>query len=293
MKIIRASDLGFCMGVRRAVELAVAAAPSRPGERVYTLGALIHNPKVLAQLEGLGVKTLDFAQNAPPLENAVVIIRAHGISPLLEKELRESCYRVVDATCPKVKKNQLAAARLVKEGFRLFIAGEGKHAEIEGILGYANSEGAEGKALVVENAEGARQSAAELYEKDRSAKTAIIAQTTISEAEYSAIALAIKQYFPKLKIAKSICGATKARQQSLKKLLPQVDAVVVAGGKGSANTRRLLAIAEAGGKPAIIAEDALDLPAHFSAFETVGLCAGASTPDCVIGEIELSLKGRG
>jgi len=123
----------------------------------------------------------------------------------------------------------------------------------------------------------------------QSPKTALIAQTTISEEEYHAIGAVISRYFPILEIIPTICAATRERQDSLRELLSKVDAVIITGGKDSANTRRLLAIAQASGKPCAIVETANDIPPEFFRFETVGLAAGASTPDKVIESIHYSL----
>ena len=286
MEVIRAGVLGFCMGVRRAVELAAAEAEqTKKGECVYTLGPLIHNPKVLHELQGLGVKMLEEGRFQHGLAASAIIIRAHGISRQLQEELQGKGWRIVDATCPKVKASQLKAEALIRDGYKLFLAGEAKHAEITGILGYA----AGGFCEVVENAHYAQISAAKLYEKEKNAKTALLGQTTISEEEYDAIGRAIKKYFPAIKIIQTICGATKDRQNALRELLPHADAIIVAGGKESANTRRLFAIARDSGKPSAIAENAGDIPASFKGLNTIGLCAGASTPKSLIDEIEQEL----
>jgi 4-hydroxy-3-methylbut-2-enyl diphosphate reductase len=297
MIITRAKVLGFCMGVRRAVELANTQAES-PAEKVYTLGPLIHNPQALEDLKRRGVTILDEANLPDNLSDAVVIIRAHGISPRTEAELRRRGAAVVDATCPKVKASQLKAASLAKQGYRLFLAGEESHAEIAGILGYAKdaSDAAASKQFlqVVSNATEAQTAAERLLAEDNAlqngpSKTALLAQTTISDEEYQAIGEAISRYFPELEIIQTICAATKERQDSLRELLDKTDATVIVGGKDSANTRRLLAIAQASGKPCVIAETAADIPPDFFKLEAVGLSAGASTPDTVIDEIEKAL----
>jgi 4-hydroxy-3-methylbut-2-enyl diphosphate reductase len=286
MKVIRARVLGFCMGVRRAVDLTNAEAEKAAisGGQVYTLGPLIHNPEVLARLENRGVRAL----TQPPgnLSGSSIIIRAHGISPQAEENLRAGGGRVIDATCPRVKASQLKARALVRDGFSLFLAGEAQHAEIAGILGYASS----GFCAVVENAAKAEAEAAELYKRDRHAKTALIGQTTISEEEYRVIGEAVQKYFPFVEIVQTICAATKERQEALLELLEQADAVIIAGGKESANTRRLLAIAQERGKPCVLAENAAGIPEDFRGFGTIGICAGASTPDSVIEEIERELR---
>jgi 4-hydroxy-3-methylbut-2-enyl diphosphate reductase len=295
MKIIRARVLGFCMGVRRAVELAEAQAQTE-NSAVYTLGQLIHNPQVLANLEKQGIVTLNqnsFEQIPNNGKNCCVIIRAHGISPEAEKRLRGMECKIIDATCPNVKKNQLKTQELAHAGYSLFLAGESAHAEIEGITGYASSASSASGALfckVVINTEQAQTAAADLHKTKSNAKTALIGQTTISEDEYCNIGDEIKKYFPNLEVVNTICSATAERQQALRELLTAVDAVIIAGGKESANTRRLLAIAQESGKPCVMVEQVAEIPENFYSFNTVGLCAGASTPDSLIDEIEVSVK---
>jgi 4-hydroxy-3-methylbut-2-enyl diphosphate reductase len=303
--IVRAKVLGFCMGVRRAVKIAcnqlACNQAERPAGKVYTLGPLIHNPQALEDLQQRGVAILDEHDLPENLSGGIVIIRAHGISPKTEAELRKRGAKVVDATCPKVKASQLKAASLAKQGYRLFLAGEESHAEIAGIRGYVEDGWIQGNHAdhdkqflqVVSNAEEA-EIAAKLLSEDPELhngpiKTALIAQTTISDEEYHAIGTVISRYFPTLEIVPTICAATKERQDSLRELLNKVDAVVIAGGKNSANTRRLLAIAQASGKPCAIVETVNDIPPDFFKFKNVGLAAGASTPDTVIDEIEKGL----
>jgi len=286
MKVIRSGVLGFCMGVRRAIELAAAEAERRAGP-VYTLGPLIHNPVVLADLESRGVMVLN---ELPQSIKGSVVIRAHGIRADVEEKLRSTqsgkeC-RVIDATCPRVKASQLKAEELSFSGYSLFLAGEPEHAEIEGIVGYT---GSAPFCVVVNCAYDAEREAAKLYRKNNNAKTALLAQTTISNEEYLRIGEVIKIFFPNLEIIDSICPATLERRNALRELLKQVDAVVIIGGNQSANTRRLLSIAEEGGKPCALVENASEIPPSFRSHETVGLCAGASTPDSVIDEVEKAL----
>jgi 4-hydroxy-3-methylbut-2-enyl diphosphate reductase len=292
VEVILSGVLGFCMGVRRAVELAVEESQrsADSGFPVYTFGSLIHNPKVLASLKSCGVETWQDTSDisSVKLENCSVIIRAHGISPSAEKELAGRGCRIVDATCPKVKASQLRVKELSQEGYSLFLAGDAEHAEIKSIIGYAD---ASAFCTVVANADEAKNAADSLYKTNSGAKTALLGQTTISQDEYDNIGEAIKKYFPNLKIEKTICAATNERQKALRELLTKVDAVIIAGGRESANTRHLLAIAQESGKPCALAESSADIPENFYTYKTVGISAGASTPDSVIAEIEKRLCG--
>jgi len=272
------------MGVRRAVELAADEAKRAGGQRVYTLGPLIHNPAVIADLESRGVKAID----EPPsdAEGGSVIIRAHGISPESEEKLRSGGFRVVDATCPKVKASQLKAKELAEEGYCLFLAGEAEHSEIAGISGYAQ---AAPFCAVVGSADEAEKAALGLLETGKAVKIALLGQSTISPEEYAAIGEAVKKHFPALEVIDTLCSATADRRQALRELIDKTDAVIIAGGAESANTRRLLAAALESGKPCALVENASKIPAVFRTYSTVGICAGASAPDSVIDEIEREL----
>ena len=309
------------MGVRRAVEMAdaaistaatetdVSAEGSLPQGRlpIYTLGPLIHNPHALASLSRRGIKILNesaLSTDSPCAESlagAVVIIRAHGTSPATENLLRELNVNIIDATCPRVKESQNTAFTLAKKGYTVFIAGEKDHAEVKGIYGYVMA-ASKIPCVIAGNPEEAGQEARELKQRSGQSdnetipvKTALIGQTTISADEYFAIAEAIKLHFPDLEIKNTICGATKARQKALKELCSLVNTVIIAGGKDSANTRRLLAIAKSCGIPAWLVENASEIPELLLQLPettetiTIGLSAGASTPDSVIDEIEHAL----
>lgn len=283
MKVVRARVCGYCMGVRRAVELAQEAASASEGRRVYTLGPLIHNPQALEDLERRGVGVLGEGSFPDAAENAVVVIRAHGVPPDAESALAERGVRLLDATCPRVKVSQKKARRLDGEGYRIFLAGEKRHGEIVGILGYAPA------ALVAGNAAEASRAAEALLAEEGPVKTALIGQTTISLDAFESIASAIQEFFPDLLVVDTICKATKDRQEALRELCAAVEALVVVGGKESANTRHLLEIAREIGVPAWLVETEADLPKEIASYRVVGLSAGASTPDEVVAAVESAL----
>jgi 4-hydroxy-3-methylbut-2-enyl diphosphate reductase len=295
------------MGVRRAMEMADAAL-SQAGT-VYAMGSLIHNPQAMEALKKRGLVVLDEAAIPEDLSGAAAIIRAHGISPALEAALTGRGAKIIDATCPKVKASQIKARELLRLGRRVFLAGEKRHAEIIGILGYApdcvivgspeEAAAAAEKLRREEEAGGeAARSQASGSQDSGALKTALIGQTTWDLAEYASIAQVLAAYFPDIEVCHTVCGATEARQDSLRVLCAEVDAVIVAGGRESANTRRLLDIARSFSgpngrdKPAWLVETPAEIPGEIDRYETVGLCAGASTPDFLIDAIERALAER-
>ncbi|TXT42450.1 MAG: 4-hydroxy-3-methylbut-2-enyl diphosphate reductase [Spirochaetes bacterium] len=261
MVVSRAEVLGMCMGVRRAETLARKAAQDGScGQRpVFTYGPLIHNPQAVAALEAEGVRVLDPSSVDSPdwadrLRNAIVVIRAHGAPPEVFSRLDTLGTLVVDATCPRVIKSQRKAADLVRQGYQVVIAGDRSHGEVMGILGYAPG--------------------------------AVV-------AESSAEAVATAKRFSRLPVAliAQLCPATSERQNSLDSLAARVSAIVVVGGKNSANTQRLFLAAKASGKPSWHIERAGELPKEIFSFASVGLTAGASTPDSMVDEVESYLLG--
>ena len=289
MQVIRSDVLGFCMGVSRAVEMARRAS-GRKGS-VFTLGPLIHNPLVLEELKSRGVGILgdeSLSKGRIP-DNSTVIIRAHGIPPYAEAALRGRNLQVLDATCPRVKKNQKTARDFAEKGYWIFLAGEKNHGEIIGIRAYIESS----RCSVVADPAEAEAAAAALSKAGGVDRAVLMAQTTISPEEYRAVGESIMRFFPALEILDTICGATEERQRSLRDLCGRVDAVITIGGRDSANTRRLYSVAAEMGKPAWIAESPEEIPAEIENYRTVGLCAGASTPESLIDEIEKALNRSG
>ena len=305
MNVIRANVLGFCSGVRRAVEIAWHESvalnnvfnghtpevdPDEIGS-IYTLGPLIHNPMVLKALSERGVGVLN--DEFLPVEaiNSTVIIRAHGVSPAVENKFSRQGVRILDATCPHVKETQNRAFYYAEKGFKIFLAGEKDHGEIAGIRGYAEA-AAESSCILISSPLEAEECAAEAFFEDQNVNAALIGQTTLSSAEYKAIEAAIQKYIPNLITVDSLCSATSVRQKALRELCKKVEALIIAGGKDSSNTRRLLALARELGKPAWLAETAEELPPEIWGFRTVGISAGASTPDELVDSIEETLSAN-
>lgn len=280
MEVIRARLLGFCMGVKRAVEAAEAALKENAcgGKAVFTLGPLIHNDAVMQALKERGAEILDASSAEKAGSGTTVVIRAHGTTPEIAEQLAKNGAQIIDATCPRVHLSQKRAAEWAQKGFMVIIAGDKNHGEVMSISGYAGSH-----AVVVENAGEAEN--AEFPEK-----SILIAQTTFSPAEFERIAQVLRRRNSGIRIFNSICPATMERQNALRELEGKADGILVIGGKNSANTRRLFETASSICKKAALIETASEIPPEFFAMERVGITAGASTPDFIIDEAEAFLK---
>lgn len=269
MRVIIARSAGFCMGVRRAMSKAFLTLKKESGQ-IYTFGPLIHNPQVVKLLSEKGVSSVN---DVCDTDRGTIVIRAHGISPQERAQIKSTHLRVVDATCPKVMKIHAAAKKHHKQGYLVVVVGDRDHPEVSGILGYT-----EGRGVVVGRPE-------EALGLPDAARVLVVAQTTFSQEMFSDILAAIARRYPnaELEAVDTLCDSTKRRQDEVRELSARVDAMVVVGGKNSGNTRRLYETAAHSGVPSFQIEDETELdPADFAGFRTVGLTAGASTPNWVI-----------
>ena len=291
MNVLRAKVLGYCMGVRRAMETAEECLSKYNDKKVFTFGPLIHNKEALLPLEkkGLGIIEEKDIESIDEKNPPVVIIRAHGISPFILEKLREKNCLIVDATCPLVVANQKKAASYAKEDYQVILAGDKNHGEVVGIAGFAEYEKT-GSCFLVENETDAIQFVSKLSENQRKGKWVLLCQTTFSSKEFDKIANVLQNAKPDTVILKTICNATNQRQEALLDLCKQVDGVIVVGGKNSANTQRLYLSAKANCKNACHIENASEIPELFFKLEKIGITAGASTPDEVIEDVEKVLK---
>lgn len=281
MKVILANVLGYCMGVRRAVENAMSALEMYKNKKVYSLGPLIHNKTALDSLAEKGLLILEENDISKVDNESVVIIRAHGVSPIIMQELSVKKCIIINATCPRVVASQKMSKKYADENYTVILAGDKNHGEVTGIAGYA------GKSfvLVQDNNE------ALTYIKENSCKNAILlSQTTFSPVEFEKISNTLSRKIDNLKIMNTICPATRERQEALLKLCPKVEGILVVGGKNSANTKRLLQTASENCENAILIESADEIPNIFFQMKVVGITAGASTPDNVIQSVEEKLN---
>lgn len=285
MNVKRARTAGFCMGVDlalRTLDKAIqrAGASGNAVGRICTLGPIIHNPQVLSDYEAQGVSCLDDFSTVK--ENDVVVIRAHGIPRQTEEALRRTGARIVDATCPKVKKAQLSIARASADGSTLLLFGEADHPEVRGLVSYAAG---------AHHVFGDFESLKEL-ELDPAQSYVLASQTTQNAALFTEIRAFLTDRLPRFKVLSTICDATDERQDEALAIADKVEAMVVVGGKSSGNTRRLASLAAERGIDAWHVEDVRELdPKDFAGKKIVGLTAGASTPKRLIDEAEAWLSG--
>jgi (E)-4-hydroxy-3-methyl-but-2-enyl pyrophosphate reductase len=275
VKVVLAGTAGFCIGVRRALEL-VLKAINENQTKIYTYGPLIHNPQVLELLQERGISILHPGEDVPP---ELIVIRAHGIPPQERHLLEMGGGCIIDATCPRVAKVQAIIRRWAAKGCATLIVGDADHPEVRGLLGYT-----EGRGYVVSTS----RDVADLPDLP---DLTVVAQTTQSECQFDARVQEITARFPQVRIFNTICDATASRQAEVQELARQAEALVVVGGRNSGNTQRLVEISQGTGIPTyhVETEQELDL-VEMSRYQTVAVTAGASTPHWLIGSVVNTLK---
>lgn len=273
---VRVSEsAGFCWGVERALETTLEAA-AQATEPVNTLGPLIHNPSVIADLKKRGVGVLSDPADA---RSGTIILRSHGVPKDTKERLLQSGLTVIDATCPFVTAAQEKAARLHREGYLVVILGEREHPEVLALRSYAGDD-----SLVVE-------SPADLPIPPSSKRIGVVVQTTQSEERLAELVAHLAPQVRELLVYNTICSATEQRQAAAVDMASQVDVVVVVGGRNSANTRRLAELCAAHQPRTYHVESAVEIvPEWFHGARVVGVTAGASTPPDQIEEVVRTIE---
>jgi 4-hydroxy-3-methylbut-2-enyl diphosphate reductase len=278
MKIRVAKHSGFCMGVRRAVEMALDASGEYQ-DPFHTYGPLIHNPQVLDVLEEKGIRILD---EIPDKGLGTVLIRAHGVPPETNIRLKKSGFHLLDATCPRVIKIQTIIRKYARQDHAVIIIGDKNHAEVIGLIGFADR-----KAYVISS----------LEQFDRLPvfnQAIIVAQTTQNTQLFDLIRERAESRFPHYKVFNTICDSTEKRQADVRRLSKKVDAILVVGGHNSGNTQRLVEIAKESEKPVFHIETETDLRSidseKYAAARHIGITAGASTPNWIIRKVYRALE---
>ena len=281
--VLLATPRGFCAGVDRAIEIVEQALERFPGP-VYVRKEIVHNPHVVSALRQKGARFVDELTEVP--EGATTIFSAHGVSPAVHEAAKQRRLRVVDATCPLVTKVHVEATRFAREGYTLLLIGHEGHEEVEGTMGEAPQ-----AIRLVQTVAEARTVAVNDPEK-----VAVITQTTLSVDDTREIVDALKRRFPKLVVPRKddICYATQNRQNAVKAIVRDVEAVLVIGAKNSSNSIRLTEVAEDAGKRAYLINDASEInPAWFEGVRCVGVTSGASAPEHLVQDVVEALKRLG
>jgi 4-hydroxy-3-methylbut-2-enyl diphosphate reductase len=280
MEIILASEMGFCFGVRRAVEMMEEATQER-GEMV-SLGSVVHNPQVVNQLKERGLNVI---ASVDEVSDRPVAITAHGVSESVVRELELRGVPVVDTTCPIVTRSQQWAKRLVEDGFAVVVYGDPNHKEVRGVLGWA-----EGKAYAVPSID-----AIDDLPPDMPSRVGVLSQTTETEGHFAEFVRNLLEkrmdQISELRVINTLCNATTSQQAAAEELAHKVDLMFVIGGKESANTRHLAEVAREQGVDTYHVESAADIqPQWLDGHEHVGVTAGASTPDETVQSVVARLR---
>lgn len=281
MKVTLAKSAGFCFGVKRAVEMVYKEAET--GKKVYTIGPIIHNEQVVQDLEQKGVRVIDTPEELSKAEDATVIIRSHGISADVYHQLEDKKVRIVDATCPFVSKIHRIVEKKYQEGSCIVIVGNANHPEVEGINGWCN-----GAATVIGSV-----SEAENYSQEPARKLCVVAQTTFNYKKFKDIVDIFSKKSYDINVMNTICNATEERQTEAAAIAGDSDAMIVIGGKHSSNTQKLYEICKnvCPDTHFIQTLDDLDLK-QFQSFRSVGITAGASTPNTIIKEVQSYVRNE-
>jgi len=268
MEILLAQGMGFCWGVRRAIDIMEMAAADR-GE-IISVGPIVHNPQVVSDLQAKGIRV----DKQPEDASLPVAITAHGVGPDILEGVRATGAEIIDGTCPIVTRSQRWARKMADSGFTVLVFGDPEHREVKGVLGWAGS-----KAIAIQDGQ-------ELPEELPS-RIAVISQTTQTPEKFSAFVSRLMRErigeISELRLINTLCDVTSSQQAAARELAHEVELVIVVGGRSSANTRHLLEVCEEEGVTAYQIETAGELEtAWFAGVDRVGITAGASTPDSAV-----------
>ena len=282
MNVELAKTAGFCFGVKRAVDTVYQQIEQYRGEKIFTYGPIIHNEEVIKDLRSHGVEVLNDEEELKTADADVVVIRSHGVAKYIYDIMEERGITCVDATCPFVKKIHKIVAEKSAEGSYIVIVGNGEHPEVQGIRGWAGEQ-----VTVVQTAEDAERF--ELPDKDQ--KVCIVAQTTFNYNKFKELVEIISKKRYDIVVLNTICNATKERQTEAREIAARVDAMVVIGDKRSSNTQKLFEICkeECLNTYYIQTLDDLDIN-QLRSVESVGITAGASTPNKIIEEVQNNVR---
>ena len=278
MQVELAKSAGFCFGVQRAVDTVYKQIEENSAEKIYTYGPIIHNEEVIKDMEKKGVEVILSEEELKQIKSGIVIIRSHGVPKRICDLLDENKVRYVDATCPFVKKIHRIVEEKSRDGYHIVIIGNREHPEVMGIEGWA-----QGPATIIQTEEEAR--AFELVPE--SEKVCVVAQTTFNYNKFKDLVEIISEKRYDIIVLNTICNATKERQEEAYDIAKRVDAMIVIGDKRSSNTQKLFEICSNACADTYYIQTLGDLNMNqLRSVETVGITAGASTPNNIIEEVQ-------
>ena len=281
MEVIVAKTAGFCFGVERAVNKVYEQINKQDGRPIYTYGPIIHNEEVVKDLEKKGVQVIETEDELRQLKEGIVIIRSHGVGRHIYDLLEENQIEIVDATCPFVKKIHRIVKEENEKGRRVIIIGNEKHPEVEGIKGWAGAD-----TIVVES-----EKQIEKLTIDPEEKLSIVSQTTFNYKKFQDLVEKFSKTRYDILVLNTICNATQERQVEARRIASEVDAMIVVGGKTSSNTQKLYEICQKECKNTYYIQTLGDLdPECISSVRSVGITAGASTPNHIIEEVHTNVR---
>jgi 4-hydroxy-3-methylbut-2-enyl diphosphate reductase len=278
-RIVLAKVAGFCFGVRRAVDITEAARAQRRG-RMTVLGMLVHNEQVIERMRESGI---DSAGSLDAVEEGAVVVSAHGAAPGVRASAKEKGLDVVDVTCPFVTRVHRCARALHEQGYQVVLVGDRDHTEVRGVVGAVEAIG--GSVLVVSSVEEARS-------LPLGKRVGVVSQTTQRAELFSAIVAEVGRRAGDVRAINTICNATDELQAAAVELAARVDVAIVVGGANSANTKRLRELCASAGIPAYRVQGPEEIREEWlEGKESIGITAGASTPDWIIEEVARRLNG--
>ncbi|MFR3270713.1 MAG: 4-hydroxy-3-methylbut-2-enyl diphosphate reductase [Faecalimonas sp.] len=281
MEVNVAKTAGFCFGVKRAVDQVYEQTEKENGKKIYTYGPIIHNEEVVKDLRSRGVEVIHSEEELAALTEGIVIIRSHGVPKGIYDLLEERKLQYVDATCPFVKKIHNIVKKASEEGSHVIIIGNPEHPEVQGIMGWSLL-----PVTVIQDAEEAEQLS--LPEEQ---KICIVSQTTFNYNKFKDLVEIISKKRYDISVLNTICNATKERQTEAKSIAKGVDAMIVIGDKHSSNTQKLFEICKKACNNTYYIQTLDDLDMNqLRSVETVGITAGASTPNKIIEEVQKNVR---
>jgi 4-hydroxy-3-methylbut-2-enyl diphosphate reductase len=295
-QIILAEEMGYCWGVRRALDIITKA--GNVEQPVATIGDVIHTPQIVERLKSQGIDTAESVSEAAQHGFQRVAITAHGAGPARAEDAKSRGLELIDTTCPLVTKVQRLGQKLVRQGYFLVVYGDGYHPEVRGIIAWSETTRAVAAKHVEDLPWNAPRGQGNEGAIEPPRKVAVVSQTTKNVEEFlrfvGELAPMVARDGGELRICNTICEPTSLRQNALKKLARESDAILAIGGKKSSNTARLAEVGRSYGVPSYHIERAEEIePAWLDGVDNIGVTAGASTPDDVIADVVRHLQTFG